>query len=642
MPLRRVLLACGATLAAGLSVQSDRGAALKLLVPQDTAFTAQPFTESSALPFKPADPSTCTSIADAANDAWCVNTCATACPPQQCKCEGEQSPLATGGTTGDEAKANADVAAAARDDAVSKSLDAIEAAKAAIADASAAKIAESENPAENPATPQDSFKPADPRTCKSIVAQVTDDWCISTCATACLPQQCECEGGDTPVLATSPAPDAAGAPAVGSKEYLCLTHGQCDQPIIPAATVPAGVADPADPAAGTSEIASATIPAGVSTTDATVDALAPAPTAGDAPLAPTGDLAADAAAVAVANAAAHMPFRPADASTCYSIIESTDDKWCIATCADSCPPATCACEGDYGPVIAISATPLPLVEPPPLPKWADGSGSVAFVPKDASSCLSVAPSTTDAWCQSTCKTSCPPQMCVCDAAAFNATAIKAEASSSMGTPKVAPHFANGSPKPPTSYVGDTRNFGGGNMDCISLNPATADAWCQLNCVSNTGSEHPEVVCPEEMCQCGKDAVAQRAAEHDQEVANWKEAEARVRGADIGESYPDGLPPAPEAKNPTAGWTAERSAGVPDDPHSCKAIAKPATDLWCQRVCEDAVCPGKQCACDGMKAEDYSDSAVNPNFAEDPSNLRPKDPNHPMEDPTLPTSPVPPQ
>ena len=44
----------------------------------------------------------------------------------------------------------------------------------------------------------------------------------------------------------------------------------------------------------------------------------------------------------------------------------------------------------------------------------------------------------------------------------------------------------------------------------------------------------------------------------------------------------------------------------------------------------------------MKAEDYSDSAVNPNFAEDPSNLRPKDPNHPMEDPTLPTSPVPPQ
>ena len=628
MPLRRVLLACGATLAAGLSVQSDRGAALKLLVPQDTAFTAQPFTESSALPFKPADPSTCTSIADAANDAWCVSTCATACPPQQCKCEGDSSPLATGGTTGDEAKANADVAAAARESAVSKSLDAAEAAKAAIAEASAAKIAEAENPAENPATPQDSFKPADPRTCKSIVAQVTDDWCISTCATACLPQQCECEGGEKPVLATtSPGPEP-GAPAVGSKEYLCLTHGQCDQPIIPAATVPAGVADPADPAAGTSEIASATIPAGASMTDATVNAPAPAP-------AVTGDPAADAAAVAVANAAAHMPFRPTDASTCYSIIDSTDDKWCIATCADSCPPATCACEGEYGPVVAISATPLPAVKVPDLPKWADGTGSVAFVPKDASTCLSVAPSTTDDWCQSTCESSCPPQMCVCDAAAFNASAIKAEASSSMGTPKVAPHFANGSPKPGTSYVGDQRNFGGGNMDCISLNPATADSWCQLNCVSNTGSEHPEVVCPEEMCQCGKDAVKQRAAEHDQEVANWKEAEARVRGADIGESYPDGLPPAPEAKNPTAGWTAERSAGVPDDPHTCKAIAHPATDLWCQRVCEDAVCPGKQCACDGMKAEDYSDSEVNPNFSLDPANLHPDDPNHPMADPTLP-------
>ena len=275
MPLRRVLLACGATLAAGLSVQSDRGAALKLLVPQDTAFTAHPFTESSALPFKPADPSTCTSIADAANNAWCVSTCATACPPQQCKCEGDSSPIATGGTTGVEAKANADVAAAARDDAVSKSLDAAEAAKAAIAKASAAKIAEAENPAENPATPQDSFKPADPRTCKSIVAQVTDDWCISTCATACLPQQCKCEGGaDTPVATTSPG-QASGEPAVGSKEYLCQTHGQCDQPILPAATVPAGVADPADPAAGTSEIASATIPAGASMTDATVNAPAP-------------------------------------------------------------------------------------------------------------------------------------------------------------------------------------------------------------------------------------------------------------------------------------------------------------------------------------------------------------------------------
>ena len=625
MPLRSVLLACGATLAASISVQNDRGAALKLLVPQDTAFAAQAFKDSSQLPFKPADPSTCTSIADAANNAWCVSTCATSCPPQQCKCEeGGLAPVATtGGTTGDEASASAKAAAAARDDAVSKSLDAAEAAKAAIAEASAAKIAESENPAENPATPQDSFKPADPRTCKSIVAQVTDDWCISTCATACLPQQCECEGGEKPKLATT-SPDPAGAPAVWSKEYLCQTHGQCDQPIIPAATVPAGVADPADPAAGTSKIASATIPAGASMTDATADAPAP-----------TGDLAADAAAVAVANAAAHMPFRPKDASTCYSIIDSTDDKWCIATCADSCPPATCACEGDYGPVVAISATPLPAVKPPELPKWADDSGSVAFVPKDASSCLSVAPSTTDAWCQSTCQRSCPPQMCVCDAAAFNATAIKAEASASMGTPMEAPHFANGSPKPGTSYVGDARNFGGGNMDCISLNPATADAWCQLNCVSNTGSEHPEVVCPEELCQCGKDAVKQRAAEHDQEVANWKEAEARVRGADIGESYPDGLPPAPEAKNPTAGWTAERSAGVPDDPHTCKAIAHPATDLWCQRVCEDASCPGKQCACDGMKPEDYSDSEVNPNFSQDPSNLRPDDPNHPMTDPTLP-------
>ena len=300
MPLRRVLLACGAALAASLSVQSDRGAALKLLVPQDTAFKANPFTDSSQLPFKPADPSTCTSIENAANNAWCVSTCATACPPQQCKCEGEYTLVAAGGTTGEEAKANAEAAAAAREEAVSKTMDAAEAAKAAIANANAKKIAESENPAENPATPQDSFKPADPRTCKSIVAQVTDDWCISTCATACLPQQCKCEGGaDTPVLATTSPGQASGEPAVGSKEYLCQTHGQCDQPILPAATVPAGVADPADPSAGTSEHPSATIPAGSSMTDATV-APAPAP----------ADPAADAAAVAIENAKAHAPANP--------------------------------------------------------------------------------------------------------------------------------------------------------------------------------------------------------------------------------------------------------------------------------------------------------------------------------------------
>ena len=138
---------------------------------------------------------------------------------------------------------------------------------------------------------------------------------------------------------------------------------------------------------------------------------------------------------------------------------------------------------------------------------------------------------------------------MCDAAAFNASAIKAAASSSIGTPKEAPHFANGSPKPGTNYVGDARNFGGGNMSCISLNPATADAWCQLNCIGNDGNEHPEVVCPEELCKCGEEAVAQRAQEHDQEVARWKEAEARVRGADIGSAYPDGLPPAEEVREP---------------------------------------------------------------------------------------------
>ena len=37
--------------------------------------------------------------------------------------------------------------------------------------------------------------------------------------------------------------------------------------------------------------------------------------------------------------------------------------------------------------------------------------------------------------------------------------------------------------------------------------------------------------------------------HPNQVARWKEAEARVRGADIGSAYPDGLPPAEEVREP---------------------------------------------------------------------------------------------
>jgi len=594
MALRRALLWLGVALGAGLSVQDERRGRHSLTLLASQVATA-------ATPFKSADPNACKSIVAATTDEWCVSTCARACPPQQCACEGDQEPLvpdaAAAASGAADARAAVERAAKASADAAS---EAAEAQKADIEKATAAKFAPAPavpdalapEEATSPTATQP-FKPSDPSTCKSIVAATTDAWCVSTCLKACPPQQCACEGDQEP-LSTTMQP-ASAAPAVGSKEWLCDKHGQCDQPTQPAATVPAGVVDSAGQVAVAGEDAAAA--AAAAATAAAEEALKN--------IIPASE-----------SSSAQRAFKPTDAGTCYSIVDSTTDDWCINTCVDACPPQICACDSDSGPVQAVSATPLPKVDTPSLPTWGEASGKEAFTPLDHNSCLSIAPGTTDVWCVSTCERSCPPQMCVCDAAASNASAIM-EANMANVAPgaKPAPHYANGSPKAP-KWVGDERNFGGGNMNCISLEPSTADQWCQVNCV--TATAHQEVSCPEDRCRCDEDAQKQREEQHQETVANWNEAEARVRSAEIDTAYPDGLPPAPDDVMPAV------KPGAPKDLMSCKAVTPPATDLWCRRVCEDGVCPRQKCECDGMKPEDYSDSEDNSHFTEDPSNLKDKD------------------
>jgi hypothetical protein len=80
----------------------------------------------------------------------------------------------------------------------------------------------------------------------------------------------------------------------------------------------------------------------------------------------------------------------------------------------------------------------------------------------------------------------------------------------------------------------------------------------------------------------------------QAMDNWKEAEARVKSADAGEAYPDGLPPAPEeTKEAEDKDRAVPAEEVPKD-KSCVSVGpwkSNANDYFCSTSCaqEDLRC-----------------------------------------------------
>merc|ERR1719272_2557737 len=107
-----------------------------------------------------------------------------------------------------------------------------------------------------------------------------------------------------------------------------------------------------------------------------------------------------------------------------------------------------------------------------------------------------------------------------------------------------------------------------------------------------------------MCSCTAEARKQLNDERDEVLANWKEAESRVRGAKPLTAYPDGLPPTDldgdDPSLPQLPQVAVMKARS-DKPETCRSIKLPATDKWCRSECAGIECPADTCECDDYNA-----------------------------------------
>ena len=189
-------------------------------------------------------------------------------------------------------------------------------------------------------------------------------------------------------------------------------------------------------------------------------------------------------------------------------------------------------------------------------------------------------------------------------------------------------WASGLPMP----VPATQNE---DLSCLSIQAGVPDGWCSTRCAGGD--------CPPAMCKCGEGArqqgeEARAVAAKDWEDAenkrrkdaeqkkndpnkeytdepwnesqqsaqamdNWKEAEARVKSADAGEAYPDGLPPAPEETKDAEDKTFEPAEDIPMD-KSCVSVGpwkSNANDYFCATSCAPGSpqpCSETICKCSG--------------------------------------------
>jgi len=174
-----------------------------------------------------------------------------------------------------------------------------------------------------------------------------------------------------------------------------------------------------------------------------------------------------------------------------------------------------------------------------------------------------------------------------------------------------------------------------DLSCLSIQAGVPDGWCSTRCAGGD--------CPPAMCKCGEGArqqgeEARAVAAKDWEDAenkrrkdaeqkkndpnkeytdepwnesqqsaqamdNWKEAEARVKSADAGEAYPDGLPPAPEETKDAEDKTFEPAEDIPMD-KSCVSVGpwkSNANDYFCATSCAPGSpqpCSETICKCSG--------------------------------------------
>jgi len=113
-------------------------------------------------------------------------------------------------------------------------------------------------------------------------------------------------------------------------------------------------------------------------------------------------------------------------------------------------------------------------------------------------CVSVAPGTTDNWCELTCAAQeCPESLCKCGA---NAKELKAS--------KKAANKANaaisGSAPVDSQKWNDAVTT---NSSCVSIQSGTNDYWCQITCGTANG-------CPDNMCKCGDEKALEKKAKED--------------------------------------------------------------------------------------------------------------------------------
>jgi hypothetical protein len=158
---------------------------------------------------------------------------------------------------------------------------------------------------------------------------------------------------------------------------------------------------------------------------------------------------------------------------------------------------------------------------------------------------------------------------------------------------------------------DPRKEGGGNTSCVSIRPGTTNQWCATMCSSANphAPDGSEASCPEAMCSCTAEARKQLNDERDEVLANWKEAESRVRGAKPLTAYPDGLPPTDldgdDPSLPQLPQVAIQKARS-NKPETCRSIKLPATDKWCRSECAGIECPADTCECDDYNARTRED------------------------------------
>lgn len=155
----------------------------------------------------------------------------------------------------------------------------------------------------------------------------------------------------------------------------------------------------------------------------------------------------------------------------------------------------------------VAVTPEPQAEaallpiPSPAPDSADlpaaPLGAVVAEPmaNEGDECVSVAPGTTDNWCQLTCSVqACPETLCKCgsDEQALNASKVEAAAAGQLGGPVDAQKW--------DSTVTT-------NASCVSIQIGTTDNWCQISCGTEAG-------CPDTLCKCGVEAASKKKEEDD--------------------------------------------------------------------------------------------------------------------------------